>query len=234
MVSYYWQENYISDKEEQTMTKTTKIIIAITAALSIAAAATIIILNRRSDADLLNDKLMQTSEIIHEITETEDTPVVTISSHISEGEPISVEETAESAPIPDSPTTSERPADTATTPASTTNPADTTKPAVTIVTSKPTDNTPDEPVRTDLPKVTAAPEHTGTATTTDRNPSDEPVEKPTDENGFPKNPNSGDTYTDSNGTTWVYNGIFQLWSESGPVIVDEIPDFELSGEKWTN
>ena len=69
MVSYYWQENYISDKEEQTMTKTTKIIIAITAALSIAAAATIIILNRRSDADLLNDKLMQTSEIIHEITD---------------------------------------------------------------------------------------------------------------------------------------------------------------------
>lgn len=216
------------------MTKTTKIIIAITAALSIAAAATIMILNRRSDADLLNDKLMQTSELFHEITETEDTPAVTISSHSSEGEPISVEETAEPAPASDSTTTTERPTDTATTPASTTKPADTTKPAVTIVTSKPTDNTPDEPVRTDLPKVTVAPEHTSTATTTDNTQRDEPVEKPTDENGFPKNPNSGDTYTDSNGTTWVYNGIFQNWSESGPTIVDEIPDFTLSGEKWTD
>lgn len=216
------------------MTKTAKIIIAITAALVLAAAAVFLILNHKSDAELLNDRLSNTIKVTHEAPETEDAPAVTISSHSTEGEPITAEDAAEPTATSEAPDITDRPADTATTPASTSKPADTPKPAVTIVTSKTTIDIPDETDRDNLPKVTAAPEYTATTTAADKTPNDEPVEIPTDENGFPKNPNSGDTYTDSSGTKWVYNGIFQIWSESGPAIVDEIPDFELSGEKWTD
>lgn len=82
----------------------------------------------------------------------------------------------------------------------------TTKPAVTVSTSKST--APAQTVRTDLPKVTAEPQYTTASTTTTKPKQTEPTEIETDENGFPANPEVNQTFVDSTGTEYIYNGIF--------------------------
>lgn len=84
-----------------------------------------------------------------------------------------------------------------------------TQPAVTITTDKPQVTTPAQTVRTDLPKVTAEPQYTTAATTTTKPAKQtEPAEIKTDENGFPANPEVNQTFVDSTGTEYIYNGIF--------------------------
>lgn len=84
-----------------------------------------------------------------------------------------------------------------------------TQPAVTITTDKPQVTTPAQTVRNDLPKVTAEPQYTTAATTTTKPAKQtEPAEIKTDENGFPANPEVNQTFVDSTGTEYIYNGIF--------------------------
>lgn len=120
-----------------------------------------------------------------------------------------------------------------TTTTSTTPEPETTKPAVTITTDKPKETTPAQTVRTDLPKVTAEPQYTTAATTTTKPAQTEPTEIKTDANGFPADPQNGDIFTDSTGQGYMYDTIFG-WikhSGNGETIMQEFPEFELSGEK---
>ena len=97
-----------------------------------------------------------------------------------------------------------------------------TQPAVTITTDKPQVTTPAQTVRTDLPKVTAEPQYTTVATTTTKT---EPAEIKTDENGFPANPEVNQTFVDSTGTEYIYNGIFGwIQGDDGNPNVQEFPD----------
>ncbi len=108
------------------------------------------------------------------------------------------------------------------------------EPAVTITTDKPKVTTPAQTVRTDLPKVTAEPQYTAPATTTAKPAQTEPAEIETDSNGFPANPKNNDTFIAADGKKYIYNSIFQHWGEvlnDGKTIVEEFPEFELSGEK---
>ena len=74
---------------------------------------------------------------------------------------------------------------------------------------KPQVTTPAQTVRTDLPKVTAEPQYTTAATTTTKPAKQtEPAEIQTDANGFPANPEVNQTFVDSTGTEYIYNGIF--------------------------
>lgn len=110
----------------------------------------------------------------------------------------------------------------------TTTPATTkaTQPAVTITTDKPKVTTPAQTVRTDLPKVTAEPQYTTAATTTTKPAKQtEPTEIETDENGFPANPEVNQTFVDSTGTEYIYNGIFGwIQGDDGNPDVQEFPD----------
>ena len=106
------------------------------------------------------------------------------------------------------------------------------EPAVTITTDKPKVTTPAQTVRTDLPKVTAEPQYTAPATTTAKPAQTEPTEIEKDENGFPANPKVNQTFVDSTGTEYIYNGIFGwIQGNDGNPDVQEFPEFELSGEK---
>lgn len=99
----------------------------------------------------------------------------------------------------------------------------TTKPAVTVSTSKAT--APAQTVRTDLPKVTAEPQYTTASTTTTKPKQTEPTEIETDENGFPANPEVNQTFVDSTGTEYIYNGIFGwIQGDDGNPNVQEFPD----------
>ena len=100
----------------------------------------------------------------------------------------------------------------------------TTKPAVTVSTSKAT--TPAQTVRTDLPKVTAEPQYTTAATTTTKPAKQtEPAEIQTDANGFPANPEVNQTFVDSTGTEYIYNGIFGwIQGNDGNPDVQKFPD----------
>lgn len=115
----------------------------------------------------------------------------------------------------------------------TTSPATTkaTQPAVTVTTDKPQVTTPAQTVRTDLPKVTAEPQYTTAATTTAKPAKQtEPVEIKTDENGFPANPEVNQTFVDSTGTEYLYNGIFGwIQGNDGNPDVQEFPTFEVEG-----
>lgn len=116
----------------------------------------------------------------------------------------------------------------------TTKPETTTaaKPAVTITTDKPKETTPAQTVRTDLPKVTAEPQYTTAATTTTKPDQTEPTEVETDANGFPANPVVNQTFVDSTGTEYIYNGIFGwIKGNAGNATLQEFPEFEISGEK---
>ena len=101
-----------------------------------------------------------------------------------------------------------------------------TQPAVTITTDKPQVTTPAQTVRTDLPKVTAEPQYTTVATTTTKPAKQtEPAEIKTDENGFPANPEVNQTFVDSTGTEYIYNGIFGwIQGDDGNPNVQEFPD----------
>ena len=100
------------------------------------------------------------------------------------------------------------------------------QPAVTITTDKPQVTTPAQTVRTDLPKVTAEPQYTTAATTTTKPAKQtEPAEIKTDENGFPANPEVNQTFVDSTGTEYIYNGIFGwIQGDDGNPDVQEFPD----------
>ena len=110
----------------------------------------------------------------------------------------------------------------------TTAPATTkaTQPAVTITTDKPQVTTPAQTVRTDLPKVTAEPQYTTAATTTTKPAKQtEPAEIQTDANGFPANPEVNQTFVDSTGTEYIYNGIFGwIQGNDGNPDVQKFPD----------
>lgn len=101
-----------------------------------------------------------------------------------------------------------------------------TQPAVTITTDKPQVTTPAQTVRNDLPKVTAEPQYTTAATTTTKPAKQtEPAEIKTDENGFPANPEVNQTFVDSTGTEYIYNGIFGwIQGDDGNPDVQEFPD----------
>lgn len=100
-----------------------------------------------------------------------------------------------------------------------------TQPAVTVTTDKPQVTTPAQTVRTDLPKVTAEPQYTSAVTTTAKPQQTEPVEIETDENGFPTNPEVNQTFVDSTGTEYIYNGIFGwIQGNDGNPDVQEFPD----------
>ncbi|MBP0983519.1 MAG: hypothetical protein J6A19_07310 [Oscillospiraceae bacterium] len=104
----------------------------------------------------------------------------------------------------------------------------TTKPAVTVSTSKAT--TPAQTVRTDLPKVTAEPQYTTASTTPAKPKQTEPTEIETDENGFPANPEVNQTFVDSTGTEYIYNGIFGwIQGDDGNPNIQEFPTFEVEG-----
>ena len=104
----------------------------------------------------------------------------------------------------------------------------TTKPAVTVSTSKAA--TPAQTVRTDLPKVTAEPQYTTASTTTTKPKQTEPTEIETDENGFPANPEINQTFVDSTGTEYIYNGIFGwIQGDDGNPNIQEFPTFEVEG-----
>ena len=104
----------------------------------------------------------------------------------------------------------------------------TTKPAVTVSTSKAT--TPAQTVRTDLPKVTAEPQYTTASTTATKPKQIEPTEIETDENGFPANPEVNQTFVDSTGTEYIYNGIFGwIQGDDGNPNIQEFPTFEVEG-----
>ncbi len=114
----------------------------------------------------------------------------------------------------------------------TTKPETTTaaKPAVTITTDKPKETTPAQTVRTDLPKVTAEPQYTTAATTTTKPDQTEPTEVETDANGFPANPVVNQTFVDSTGTEYIYNGIFGwIKGNAGNATLQEFPTFEVEG-----
>lgn len=105
-----------------------------------------------------------------------------------------------------------------------------TQPAVTVTTDKPQVTTPAQTVRTDLPKVTAEPQYTSAVTTTAKPQQTEPVEIETDENGFPTNPEVNQTFVDSTGTEYIYNGIFGwIQGNDGNPDVQEFPTFEVEG-----
>lgn len=110
----------------------------------------------------------------------------------------------------------------------TTSPSTTkaTQPAVTVTTDKPQVTTPAQTVRTDLPKVTAEPQYTTAATTTTKPAKQtEPAEIQTDANGFPANPEVNQTFVDSTGTEYIYNGIFGwIQGNDGNPDVQEFPD----------
>ena len=101
-----------------------------------------------------------------------------------------------------------------------------TQPAVTITTDKPPVTTPAQTVRNDLPKVTAEPQYTTAATTTTKPAKQtEPAEIKTDENGFPADPEVNQTFVDSTGTEYIYNGIFGwIQGDDGNPDVQEFPD----------
>lgn len=115
----------------------------------------------------------------------------------------------------------------------TTSPSTTkaTQPAVTVTTDKPQITTPAQTVRTDLPKVTAEPQYTTAATTTTKPAKQtEPAEIQTDANGFPANPEVNQTFVDSTGTEYIYNGIFGwIQGNDGNPDVQEFPTFEVEG-----
>lgn len=121
------------------------------------------------------------------------------------------------------PAKNEKPAEAApeTTPATT----KAAQPAVTITTDKPQVTTPAQTVRTDLPKVTAEPQYTTAATTTTKPAKQtEPAEIKTDENGFPANPEVNQTFVDSTGTEYIYNGIFGwIQGDDGNPNIQEFP-----------
>ena len=105
-----------------------------------------------------------------------------------------------------------------------------TQPAVTITTDKPQVTTPAQTVRTDLPKVTAEPQYTTASTTTTKPKQTEPTEIETDENGFPANPEVNQTFVDSTGTEYIYNGIFGwIQGDDGNPNIQEFPTFEVEG-----
>ena len=120
----------------------------------------------------------------------------------------------------EAPTESETEAATSSTPETTKS--TTTKPAVTVSTSKAA--TPVQTVRTDLPKVTAEPQYTTDSTTTAKPKQTEPVEIEMDVNGFPANPEVNQTFVDSTGTEYIYNGIFGwIQGDDGNPDVQEFP-----------
>ncbi len=126
----------------------------------------------------------------------------------------------------EAPTESETEATTSSTPETTKS--TTTKPAVTVSTSKAT--TPAQTVRTDLPKVTAEPQYTTASTTATKPKQIEPTEIETDENGFPANPEVNQTFVDSTGTEYIYNGIFGwIQGDDGNPNIQEFPTFEVEG-----
>lgn len=99
----------------------------------------------------------------------------------------------------------------------------TTKPAVTVSTNQAV-TTPEQTVRTDLPKVTAEPQYTTDSTTTAKPKQTEPVEIEMDDNGFPANPEENQTFVDSTGTEYIYNGIFGwIQGDDGNPDVQEFP-----------
>ena len=100
-----------------------------------------------------------------------------------------------------------------------------TQPAVTITTDKPQVTTPAQTVRNDLPKVTAEPQYTTAATTTTKPAKQtEPAEIKTDENGFPATPEVNQTFVDSTGTEYIYNGIFGwIQGDDGNPDIQEFP-----------
>ena len=129
-------------------------------------------------------------------------------------------------------TTAEAPAESETESATSSIPettkSTTTKPAVTVSTSKAT--TPAQTVRTDLPKVTAEPQYTTASTTATKPKQIEPTEIETDENGFPANPEVNQTFVDSTGTEYIYNGIFGwIQGDDGNPNIQEFPTFEVEG-----
>lgn len=126
----------------------------------------------------------------------------------------------------EAPTESETEAATSSTPETTKS--TTTKPAVTVSTSKAA--TPAQTVRTDLPKVTAEPQYTTASTTTTKPKQIELTEIETDENGFPANPEVNQTFVDSTGTEYIYNGIFGwIQGDDGNPNIQEFPTFEVEG-----
>ena len=124
-------------------------------------------------------------------------------------------------------TTAEAPAESETESATSSIPettkSTTSKPAVTVSTSKAV-TTPEQTVRTDLPKVTAEPQYTTDSTTTAKPKQTEPVEIEMDDNGFPANPEVNQTFVDSTGTEYIYNGIFGwIQGDDGNPDVQEFP-----------
>lgn len=185
------------------------------------------------DFNLIGGEI-QTEDSDYEVdirSDTEETPVnsdteagsVTAESEIFYDSDIPKEEIAVSeadeSDIPEAPAVSEDKPDT-TKPETTT----TAKPAVTITTDKPKETTPAQTVRTDLPKVTAEPQYTTAATTTTKPNQTEPTEVETDANGFPANPVVNQTFVDSTGTEYIYNGIFGwIKGDDGNPDIQEFP-----------
>ena len=156
--------------------------------------------------------------------DTEEVPVNSDTTlDISTAEPEEIREPDIPKEETTAPAKNEKPAEAApeTTPATT----KAAQPAVTITTDKPQVTTPAQTVRTDLPKVTAEPQYTTAATTTTKPAKQtEPAEIKTDENGFPANPEVNQTFVDSTGTEYIYNGIFGwIQGDDGNPNIQEFP-----------
>ena len=167
------------------------------------------------------DRTAKTADIRRD---TEEVPVNSDTTlDISTAEPEEIREPDIPKEETTAPAKNEKPAEAApeTTPATT----KAAQPAVTITTDKPQVTTPAQTVRTDLPKVTAEPQYTTAATTTTKPAKQtEPAEIKTDENGFPANPEVNQTFVDSTGTEYIYNGIFGwIQGDDGNPNIQEFP-----------
>ncbi len=184
--------------------------------------------NKAQDIDLtLIGGDGQNSENSYTVDIRRDTEEVPVNSDttldISTAEPEEISEPDIPKEETTAPTKNEKPAEAA--PATTPATTKAAQPAVTITTDKPQVTTPAQTVRTDLPKVTAEPQYTTAATTTTKPAKQtEPAEIKTDENGFPANPEVNQTFVDSTGTEYIYNGIFGwIQGDDGNPDVQEFP-----------
>ncbi len=208
------------------------ILIAAIAVVVIGVTVAVVLLQRPSEADEINQQLALMSNPTAEAETGEpDEAVTTAQREHTSDEPVVIDEETvdtpvETAEIDDSvealpPVADTTPAQTTTKPVTTTTV--TTKPAVTVVTTAPAVTTPPSTVRTDRPIVTTTPPVT--TTTAD----DEPEDIEYDDDGFPENPSNNQHFTDDSGQEWVYDSIFGWIEDGGDNVQYEFPTFEVEG-----
>lgn len=207
------------------------ILIAAIAVVVIGVTVAVVLLQRPSEADEINQQLALMSNPTAEADNDEpDEAVTTAQREHTSDEPIVIDEETVDAPVE----TAEIDDSVEVLPPANDTPTQTTvttKPAVTVVTTAPAVTTPPSTVRTDRPVVTTTPPVT-TTTAADDEPEvidDWDLPTPTTPEGFPENPQPSQHYIDEDGQEWTYNAIFG-WGEYSPAVQYEFPDFELSGK----